>query len=299
MPQVASLLSVLGALLGVCASKTPQLSDAFESNFVWRSAYVAPWQTMPPLSPMPTVNLNGTVQVNGIELWYAMYGAELHDSQAEGYSPVIFLHGGFANSDYYSHQINSLRDGPYTLITIDSRGHGRSTDDTSRPITYDLMTLDVLALMDWLRIERFSVVGWSDGGCISFNLAMNNSERIDRVLSFGGTYNVANMNTTALDSYTFKTYMEWVREDYKRLSPTTSPFEEFEERMMHMWLTEPVWNADSFQQIPSRFDNPDAPMIWIVAADSEEAVTRNTPGDLYNWVSICSRTHDHCFDHSC
>ncbi|KAF4990825.1 hypothetical protein FGRMN_8237 [Fusarium graminum] len=246
--------------------------------------YTAPWETLPPTPPLPEANFNGTVPINGIDLWYATFGAPLEESRANGLSPVVFLHGGFANSDYYSHQIKYMQDQPFTLIAIDSRGQGRSGDDCSRPLTYDIMTQDVVALMDHLEIDRFSTVGWSDGACISFDLAMNFTQRIDRIFSFGGTYSPSNINATAVDSPVFKEYLQRVEEEYNRNSPSKETFEGFSQRIDAMWSTEPVWNASSFSKIPSRHDDPDAPIIWIVDGDSEEAVTRDTPGVLRSWI---------------
>ncbi|RMZ84510.1 hypothetical protein DV737_g1143, partial [Chaetothyriales sp. CBS 132003] len=209
---------------------------------------------------MPAPNFSGTARINGVDLWYATYGADLHDSQSAGYSPVVFLHGGFANSDYFANQVNYLKDGPHTLITIDSRAQGRSSDNVSRSLSYDAMTEDVVALMDLLQVGRFSTVGWSDGSCISFDLAMNYSSRIDRIFAFGGTYSYLNINATVMETKTFQTYMDWVEEDFKRLSPSVGTFEDLEKRMLEMWYNEPVWNAKSFQKVPSRFDDPDAPI---------------------------------------
>ncbi|KAL4722253.1 hypothetical protein ACLX1H_011034 [Fusarium chlamydosporum] len=139
------------------------------------------------------------------------------------------------------------------------------------------MTQDVVALMDHLEIAKFSTVGWSDGACISFDLAMNFTDRIDRVFSFGGTYSYNNINATAADSPVFGEYLHRVEQEFKHNSPSNGTFEEFSEKIDAMWSTEPVWNEDSFSKIPSRYDNPDAPIIWIVDGDSEEAVTRDTP----------------------
>ncbi|KIW19665.1 hypothetical protein PV08_00239 [Exophiala spinifera] len=255
-----------------------------EDHTLSKAAYKAPWQTMPSLPPLPEPKFNGTAPINGVNLWYATFGADLSESRSAGLSPVVFLHGGFGNSQYFAHQIKHLENGPYTLITVDSRAHGRSSDDLSRPLSYDAMALDVIALMDFLDIDRFSTVGWSDGGCLGFDLAMNYSQRIDRVFAFGGSYSPENLNATVMESETFSLYMRWVQDDFKRLSPSSGTFEDFEDRMMAMWSTEPAWTADSFQKIPSLFDDPNAPIIWIVAGDSEEAVSRTTPLDLHNWI---------------
>jgi alpha-beta hydrolase superfamily lysophospholipase len=82
-------------------------------------------------------------EANGIKIHYAIYGSG---------SPVIFPHGGLANSDYWGNQVPTVA-ARHTVILMDSRGHGRSTRD-ARPYGYDLMVDDVVALMDALKISK-------------------------------------------------------------------------------------------------------------------------------------------------
>lgn len=247
--------------------------------------YIAPWQTLPELPPMPKANFKGTAPIDGIDLWYATFGRPLKATKAKGLSPVVFLHGGFANSDYWANQIRYFKDHPYTLITIDSRAQGRSSDDTSRPLTYDLMTKDVIGWMDHLGIEKFSTVGWSDGACISFDLAMNFTSRLDRAFAFGGTYSPANINSTIGDSLVFTEYLERAEAEWKKMSPSEGSFQDFSDRMNAMWAALPDWDAKSFATVPTRYSDPNAPIMWIVDGDSEEAVNRTVPGELHSWVS--------------
>ncbi|EXL44306.1 hypothetical protein FOCG_13301 [Fusarium oxysporum f. sp. radicis-lycopersici 26381] len=221
----------LGASALMLANMVSGLNIKVDAKAGKSCEYTAPWQTLPELPPMPKANFEGTAPIDGIDLWYAAFGAPLKETKAKGLNPVVFLHGGFANSDYWTNQINHFKDHPYTLITIDSRAQGRSSDDISRPLTYDLMTEDVIGLMDHLGIDKFSTVGWSDGACISFDLVMNFTSRLDRSFAFGGTYSPENINATAAESPVFLEYME-----------------------------------------------------RIVDGDSEEAVTRSTPGEIHSWI---------------
>ena len=118
------------------------------------------WETLPPTpAPIATAR-SGEAEANGIKIHYAIYG--------QG-SPVIFLHGGLANTDYWGNQVPAVA-AHHTVILMDSRGHGRTTRD-SRPYGYDLMADDVVALMDVLKIPKADVVGWSDGGILGIDLA--------------------------------------------------------------------------------------------------------------------------------
>ncbi|EXM19148.1 hypothetical protein FOTG_12767 [Fusarium oxysporum f. sp. vasinfectum 25433] len=259
--------SHLGASALMLANMVSGLSIKVDARAGKSCEYIAPWQTLPELPPMPKANFEGTAPIDGIDLWYATFGAPLKETKAKGLYPVVFLHGGFANSDYWANQINHFKDHPYTLITIDSRAQGRSSDDISRPLTYDLMTEDVIGLMDHLGIDKFSTVGWSDGACISFDLAMNFTSRLDRSFAFGGTYSPEDINATAAESPVFLECMERVQEEYKKNSPSKGSL-----------------GCKSFAKIPTRYSDPNAPIMWIVDGDSEEAVTRSTPGEIHSWI---------------
>jgi len=117
------------------------------------------WMTLPPTPSLPTPDKSGHAPVNGISIWYATFGSG---------PPVILLHGGLANSNYWGNQVPELaRD--HRVIVMDSRGHGRSTRD-SRPFGYTLMASDVIGLMDHLGIPQAAIVGWSDGAIIGLSL---------------------------------------------------------------------------------------------------------------------------------
>ena len=131
------------------------------------------WQTLPP-TPTPLAEAQpGYAQVNGIRLYYSKIG---HGS------PVVLLHGGLGNADYWGHQVKALA-ARHTVISVDSRGHGRSTRD-ARPYGYDLMADDVVALLDQLKIPRADFVGWSDGAILGLDLAMRYPQRVGKVFAY-------------------------------------------------------------------------------------------------------------------
>src|ERR1700678_342655 len=123
---------------------------------------------------LPVTNDLGYIEHEGARIWYATYGLG---------SPVILLHGGLGHSGNWGYQVPALLKNHFRAVLIDSRGHGRSTRD-ARPYTYELMALDVLAVMDALRLERALLVGWSDGACIALILAAKAPTRVAGVFFF-------------------------------------------------------------------------------------------------------------------
>ena len=131
MRRFAGLLATLMLLAPLAVAAHPAAADD-------------PWMTLPPTPSLPKAVKSGLAPVNGIKIWYAEFGP------ANG-KPVILLHGGLGNSDYFGNQVPVLAK-HYRVIVMDSRGHGRSTRD-SQPYGYDLMAEDVIALLLFLKVQ--------------------------------------------------------------------------------------------------------------------------------------------------
>lgn len=186
-----------------------------------------PWERLPPAPVLPDAEHSGAAAVNGIRLWYAVFG---HGD------PVILLHGGLANSNYWGQQIPLLAR-HYQIIVLDSRGHGRSTR-TAAPIGYDAMASDVLALMDTLHIEKAALVGWSDGAIIGLDIAIHHPERLTKLFAFAANSDPSGVKDVE-KSPVFSAYIERAAHEYELLSPTPRAFKAFLDNISHMWATEP------------------------------------------------------------
>ena len=194
------------------------------------------WKTMPLPGPMPEPTRQGLAEVNGIKLFFAIYGAG---------APVILLHGGAGNGDHWVNQIAALSE-KFQLIVVDSRGHGRSTRD-AKPITYEQMADDVLALMDELKLEKAAIVGWSDGGAIALDLAIRHPERLTKIVAFATNYDLK--GTQKGGGTNFTTYFAKCAADYAKLSPTPGDFKGLQAALRPMWRTQPNYTAAQISSI--------------------------------------------------
>jgi pimeloyl-ACP methyl ester carboxylesterase len=174
------------------------------------------WEQLPAPAAMPTPAESGTVKVNGADIYYAVYG------QGE---PVLLLHGGLGNADYWGNQIPALAE-KYKVIVMDSRGHGRSTRD-AQPYSYGLMAEDVIGVLDHLGVGKAAIVGWSDGGIIGLDLAINHPDRVAKLFAFGANTQVSGLREDLPQSTVFNRYIENAGKDYERLSTTPEDYEGF------------------------------------------------------------------------
>lgn len=196
------------------------------------------WQTLPPPPPMPAAVESGLAPVNDIQMYYAIYGAG---------DPVILLHGGLGHSDVWGNQIPAFA-ARYKVIVADSRGHGRSTR-SAQPFGYHLMASDVIALMDDLKVDKAAIVGWSDGGIIGLDMAMNWPDRVTKLFAFGANTNVAGLRDDIGESVVFNAYIENAGKDYERLSPTPTEYEAFVAAISEMWATQPDYKPEELAAI--------------------------------------------------
>lgn len=217
-------------------------------------AAVPRWLTLPATPMLPNALASGYAPIDGIRIWYAQFG---HGP------PVILLHGGLANSDYWGNQVHAL-EGRYRVIVMDSRGHGRSTRDNA-PFGYDLMAEDVLGLMNHLYIRKAAIVGWSDGAIIGLDLALHHPDRVARLFAFAANSDPSGVKDVS-KSPTFTRFIARARREYRQLSPTPGDYDSFLAQITKMWATQPHFTAAELQRI-------EVP-TWIVDADHDEAIRR-------------------------
>ncbi len=212
------------------------------------------WLTLPPTPSLPRPEQSGLAPINGIKIWYAVFGSG---------EPVILLHGGLANSAYWGDQVPALAK-RYRVIVMDSRGHGRSTRD-ERPYGYDLMASDVLALMDYLKIEKAAIVGWSDGAILGLDIALHHPERLTKLFAFAANSDPSGVADIG-SSPVFTAYIARAEKEYEKISPTPKEYKAFLDQITKMWDSQPNWTAADLQgiKVPT----------WIVDADHDEAIKR-------------------------
>ncbi len=93
---------------------------------------------------------------------------------------LIFSNSVATDSSLWSGQISRLS-GRFRCLRYDHRGHGLS-DAADGKYSIDMLSEDLLALMDSLNIEKASLVGISMGGMTVLTLAKNHPERVGKVV---------------------------------------------------------------------------------------------------------------------
>jgi pimeloyl-ACP methyl ester carboxylesterase len=226
-----------------------------------------PWMGFPPVPPLPPTQVSGYLSVDGARLFYAEFGKG---------RPVLLLHGGLANSNYWGYVIPILVRHHFKVITLDSRGHGRSTR-SAEPYSYDRMSNDVIAALDELHFARVDLVGWSDGGIIGLNIALHHPERLRRLYAYGANANPGGVKDIA-ESATFRQYLKQTRADYAALSPTPREYDTFRAQIEAMWARQPDFAVDALHRITVRTAIADGAHDEAIKREHTEYLARAIPG---------------------
>ncbi|SFJ15549.1 Pimeloyl-ACP methyl ester carboxylesterase [Phyllobacterium sp. CL33Tsu] len=213
------------------------------------------WEQLPEPQPMPKADKSGKAPVNGIEMYYAVYGKG---------PPVLLIHGGLGYADIWGAQVADLSK-DHMVIVAESRGHGRSTR-TADPYSYDLMASDYVALLDYLKVDKAAIVGWSDGGIIGIDIAMKHPEKLTKVFAQAANTKVDGVKPDVMQNKTFAGYIDHAGQVYKKISPTPDQYDAFVEQISGMWASQPNWTDDDLKKIKTP--------IAIVLGDHDEAITR-------------------------
>ena len=134
------------------------------------------------------------------ESFTASDGAVIHYLVEGRGDPVVLLHGitGTAASNWGAAGIIDRLAEKFQVIAVDQRGHGKS-DKPHDPASYgERMALDVVDLLDHLRLQQANVVGYSMGGFITMKLIALAPDRLMSAVVGGAGWSSPDLRDAAM-----------------------------------------------------------------------------------------------------
>jgi len=120
---------------------------------------------------------SGYVPVNGLDMYYEIHG--------DG-SPLALFHGAMGTIDSCFAELMPALAATRQVVAVELQGHGH-TADVDRPLSYQQMAADAAGLLEALGIEMADLVGYSLGGAVAMQLAMQHPGMVRRLVFAGGT----------------------------------------------------------------------------------------------------------------
>ncbi len=101
---------------------------------------------------------------------------------------VTFVHGAGGSSTIWYKQLRSFK-AEFNVLVLDLRGHGKSKmvlkDAMNTKYTFDVITADILKVIDHLNIKKSHFVGISLGTILIRNLAEKHPDRVASMVLAG------------------------------------------------------------------------------------------------------------------
>lgn len=194
--------------------------------------------------------VTGYAPVNGLKMYYEIHGSG---------EPVVMLHGAFmAVTNDWLVWVNELAK-TRKVIAVEMQAHGR-TADIKRDLTYENLSDDVAALLDYLKIPRADLVGYSLGGGVAMECAILHPDKVRKVISISAPIRRDGWVRQANDFWP-KFSLEMIKGtpaevEYNKISPNPEGFADLFNRIKAAALRPYDFGADKFKATK-------APMFFI------------------------------------
>lgn len=123
-------------------------------------------------------SFSGYAPANGLSMYYEIYG----DGE-----PLVLIHGGGSTIQTSFGNMMPLLADHYKLIAVELQAHGH-TKDRGEPSSFEQDADDVAALLQYLKISKAHVLGFSNGGSTGLQLAIRHPELVNKLVAISAIY---------------------------------------------------------------------------------------------------------------
>jgi len=167
----AEALSIVAVMICAVGPHAHAGSSGLVSRGASAHADRAAQQQAGPLTPSPRREL---ASLPGVRLWFT-------DTGGAG-EPVVLLHANTGTSESWAPQVAALSRGGYRVIALDRRGWGKSVADPATGPQPGHASDDLHALVGYLALPRFHLVGVAGGGFVALDYAAWHPDRLSSLV---------------------------------------------------------------------------------------------------------------------
>jgi len=117
-------------------------------------------------------------EVNGLKMYYEVHGSG---------RPLVLIHGGGSTIESTYGRVLPEFAKAHRVIAVELQAHGH-TPDIDRPLSFEQDADDVAALLKQLKIDKADIMGFSNGGTTTLQIAIRHPEIVNKLVLFSATY---------------------------------------------------------------------------------------------------------------
>src|SRR6478609_6122785 len=200
-----------------------------------------------PLTPASS----GYAPVNGSKVYYEVYGSG---------DPIVLLHGAYMTINSNWSELIPILSKTRKVIALELEGHGH-TPLSQRPLSYQTLAGDVAAALKYLKTDSADILGFSYGGTVAFQFAIQHPAMTKKLIIISSTYRsegwlsimysmLAGLKPDAFDNTP-------VKSEYTKVAPDTSNWHKFIATMLK-------FSGEKFNLGDDNIKNIKAPVLLIM-----------------------------------
>lgn len=136
---------------------------------------------------MPEMTEYGFVDCGDVKIEYGIYGSAEKD-------PLLLLPPNGGDMHCFDDSILPEMSKHFRVITVSPRGTGNS-GWAEGTMNFETMAEDLVKLLDYLKIEKTDIFGFSDGGNLGIVFTLAHQDRVKSLVIMGSNINTFGTNT--------------------------------------------------------------------------------------------------------
>ena len=200
---------------------------------------------MPALSESKQIKKDsGYAPVNGIKMYYEIHG--------EG-TPLVLIHGGGSTIQTSFGKLLPLLAPHYKVIAVELQAHGHTNDrDTAGSFEQDAD--DVAALLQFLKINKAHILGFSNGGNTAMQIAIRHPDLVNKLVPVSSFYKREGMIAGFWDGMqqaTLENMPPLLKTDYLQINNDQKSLQAMFTKDKERMLQFKDWSDETLQSIKS------------------------------------------------
>jgi len=200
-----------------------------------------------PLTPASS----GYAPVNSSKVYYEVYGTG---------DPIVLLHGAYMTINSNWSELIPILSKTRKVIALEMDGHGH-TPLSQRPFSYQTFASDVVSVLKYLKIDSADIIGFSYGGTIAYQFAIQQPAMTKKLIIISSTYKsegwlgIMYTMLTGLKPDAFDNTP--IRSEYIKIAPDTTNWHKFIATMLK-------FSAEKFNLGDDKIKNIKVPVLLIM-----------------------------------
>ncbi|MDB5279659.1 MAG: alpha/beta hydrolase [Ferruginibacter sp.] len=212
---------------------------------------------------------SGYAAVNGLKMYYEMYGAG---------TPLVLIHGGGSTIHTTFGRVVQALAQSHQVIAVEMQAHGH-TADIDRPLSFQQDADDIADLLKELHIGKADIFGFSNGASTTLEFAIRHPEMTNKIIVASTFFKKAGAPDwfwPMMSEPTIEGMPQPYKDAYLKINPDTDALHRMYERDVARMLSFPDIADDDIKSIK-------APAL-IIAGD-RDVVTPEHAVQMHRFIS--------------